>query len=246
MQAGIPEQIIPYQLHLRMFAPHELIVWEEEQHRRILRKLLRDEHRSPWVPWRQREDHATRSLFDEIDLSLLEQPLGGPQEGNELNCDSDDFHEWWVSADTCTEIGVDIRAEPDEGREPWSDQAVEQLHEAILHYSLKALKARGNGAEKREVLQWIFAPKPMVAVLSDEHGNPVEALLSRSETPFSFERCCRTCGYSPERLMDGLMPVLREMGLGNVFNEITNGTNPNPNTNDTHEAGAERQPLQSP
>jgi hypothetical protein len=237
MQAGTPEQGIPCQLHLRLFARHEIIVWEEQRRRELLRKLFREERRSLRPPRRLSdvEDRVTRDLFDEIDLSLLEQPLGGLQEGNELNCEPDGFHAWWGSS-------ADVDVEPGEGAEPWSDDAVEQLHEVVLHYSLKVLKARGNGAEKREILEWIFAPQPMVATLPDEHGHPVEALLPRSQTPFSFERCCRICGFSPERLMDGLMPVLREMGLGNVLNEITNGTN----TTNTNPAGAERQALQGP
>lgn len=231
MQAGAPEQAAPHQLHLSLFAPHEINAWEEEQRR----KALRREHRSQRAPRRfwVKEDRASRSLFDSIDLSVLEQPLGGPEEGNELNCDTDPLRE--------DAVGSEPRASPDEGGEPWSDEAVEQLHEAVLHYSLKALQARGNGAEKREILEWIFAPQPMVAVLRDEYGNPVEALLPQSTTPFSFEQCCRICGYSPERLMDGLMPILQEMGLGNVFNEIANGTN----RNET-DADAERSALQDP
>lgn len=231
MQAGAPNQADPHQLHLPLFAPHEIRVWEEEQ----CRKALRKEQRSPralrrfWV----KEDSVTRGLFDAIDLAILEHPLGGPGEGNELNCDVDPLRE--------DAVGTEQHTEPDTGTESWSDNAVEQLHEAVLHYSLKALQARGNGAEKREILEWIFAPQPMVAVLSDPHGTPVEAVLPQSVTPFSFEQCCRICGYSPERLMDGLMPVLREMGLGSVFNEIANGTNAN-----QHETGADDEALQDP
>lgn len=227
MQARAPDQVAPHQLHLSLFAPHEISAWEEEQRRKNLRKEQRSQRAPPrfWV----KEDSASRSLFDTIDVRVLEQPLGGPAEGNELNCESDPLREDAVSADT--------HAAPEGDAELWSDKAVEQLHEAVLQYSLKALQARGNGAEKREILEWIFAPQPMVAVLRDEYGNPAEALLPQSVTPFSFEQCCRICGYSSERLQDGLMPVLQEMGLGNVFNEIANGTN----RNETH---ADPQALQ--
>jgi hypothetical protein len=217
MQARAPERDAPHQLHLSLFAPHEISAWEEEQRRKNLRKEQRST-RAPRRFW-VREDRATRSLFDAIDVRVLEQPLGGPAEGNELNCETDPLRE--------EGSGHDPHAAPEGDAEQWSDQAVEQLHEAVLQYSLRALQARGNGAEKREILEWIFAPQPMVAVLRDEFGNHTEALLPQSVTPFSFEQCCRICGYSPERLQDGLMPVLQEMGLGNVFNEIANGRNPN-------------------
>lgn len=229
MQAGALDQAAPHQLHLSLFCPHEINAWEEEQRRKELRREQRSQ-RAPRRFW-VKEDRATRCLFDLIDLNVLEQPLGGPQEGNELNCDADPLREEGGS----TDAGQEPEGEP----EQWSDQAVEQLHEAVLHYSLKALQARGNGAEKREILEWIFAPQRMVAVLHDEYGHPVEALLPQYVTPFSFEQCCRICGYSPERLMDGLMPILQEMGLGNVFNEIANARN-------TNRTGADPEALQDP
>lgn len=215
MQAGVPSQGQPHQLHLNCFAPHEILVWEEDDRRKSLRKeqrTLRPPRRF-WV----KEDSATRSLFDSLDLTVLDNPLGGPSDGNELNCEADPLRE--------EVVGPGQNLTGDEPGETWSDQAVEELHEAVLHYSLKTLQARGNGAEKREVLEWIFAPQPMVATLRDKAGRPVEVVLPQSLTPFSFEQCCRICGYSSERLMDGLRPVLSAMGLGNVFNEIANGHN---------------------
>jgi len=216
MQAEVPKQGLPHQLHLNCFAPHEILVWEEDDRRKTLRK----EQRTPKAPRRfwVKEDSATRSLFDSLDLTVLDNPLGGPSDGNELNCEADPLREEVV-------VGAGQNLTGEEPGETWSDQAVEELHEAVLHYSLKTLQARGNGAEKSEVLEWIFAPQPMVATLRDKAGHPVEVVLPQSLTPFSFEQCCRICGYSSERLMDGLRPVLSAMGLGNVFNEIANGNN---------------------
>lgn len=215
MQAPAPEQGAPRQLHLSCFAPHELLVWEQDARRKLLRKeqrVVRPTRRF-WV----REDRITLGLFDSLDLAVLEQPLGGPAEGNELNC-IDLFLESSGSADD----------EPDECQEAWSDRAVEELHESVLHYSLKALQARGNGAEKREILQWIFAPEPMVIQQLNAAGAVEEVALPQHLTPFSFERCCRICRLRSENLMDGLRPILDEMGLGNFFNELANGRN-NPN-----------------
>lgn len=230
MQARAPDTGAQHQLHLSLFAPHEMRAWEQEERRKSLRKEQRSS-RAPRRFWVD-EDSATRGLFDTIDLAMLHNPLGGPAEGNELNCEVDSLRE--------EEVAIDCQVAPEPDAQWWSDEAVEQLHEAVLHYSLKTLQARGNGAEKREVLEWIFAPQPMVAVLRDADGAAVEALLPQSLTPFSFEQCCRICGYSSERLMHGLMPILRAMGLGNVFNEIANGRN---NHNET---GVETATLPNP
>jgi len=164
-----------------------------------------------------RRHFQTLDLFDSINGSLLEAPLGGLSEGNELNCvdlvDAPDAHEVLKEEQTANEIA-------------WSDEAIEQLHEAVLHYSLKLLQSRGNGVEKKEVLRWIFAPDLKVALLQDEHGQPVEVLLPQFATPFSFEQCCRICGYRSEKLQDELIPILNELGLGKILKEIIHATTP--------------------
>lgn len=208
----------PFQLHLSLFEPHEINAWLEEECRRERRHEQRSKERPRrfWV----RTDTATRNLFDSIDLALLHAPLGGPQDGNELNSEVDPLGDETAAAETLHNS--------DPASEEWSDGAVDQLHEAVLHYSLKALQARGNGAEKREILQWIFAPEPMVIQQLNAAGAVEEVALPQHLTPFSFERCCRICRLRSENLMDGLRPILDEMGLGNFFNELANGRN-NPN-----------------
>ncbi len=218
MQAGVPDRYPTQQLHLGLFTPHEITVWEQEQERRRLRKEHLSVNRPPRRFW-IKVDLATRSLFDSMDAALLDSPLGGPQEGNELNCAVDPL------AETVEDTDTQANSRESDAVGTWSDDAVAQLHEAVLHHSLKALQARGNGVEKREILEWIFAPQPMVAALEGDSGHRVEAVLPQHLTPFSFERCCRICGYSHERLKDGLMPILSVMGLGNILSEIPNGTN---------------------
>lgn len=200
------------QLHLPMFLSHEIEAVEQSQ-RAIEERKDRVSRKQGTARTFAVQAPASLDLFDAIDERLLDLPLGGPSEGNELNCEVDPLR---------SAISDQVEA-LSEGHTEWTDSAVEELHESVLHYSLKLLQARGNGAEKKEVLQWIFAPTTMVAVLRDEQMQPVEVVLPQSATPFSFEQCCRICGYSPERLQDGLVPVLKEIGLGNVFKEIFDG-----------------------
>jgi hypothetical protein len=217
VQALEPERPPVQQLHLALFTSHEIQVWEQENARKDTRRGISAAARTPKRFWIA--DEGSASLFDALDIAVLDAPLGGPEEGNELNCDADPLS-------GSQEESAGYAPEPDgECAQPWSDDAVAQLHEAVLHHSLKALQAKGNGVEKREVLQWIFAPKPMIVALEGADGQPTEVALPQHLTPFSFERCCRMCGYSHERLMDGLMPIVRLMGLGTVFNEQPNGIN---------------------
>lgn len=104
--------------------------------------------------------------------------------------------------------------------EAWSDAAVEQLHEGLLRHALQALHTRGNAALKREVLRWIFCPQPMVLMLPDPQGRLRAAVLPQDCTPFSFEQCCRICGYSPQRLRDGLAALLHAIGMADTLHEI--------------------------
>lgn len=111
--------------------------------------------------------------------------------------------------------------EPLTSLEAWSDAAVEQLHEGLLWHALQALHTRGNAALKREVLRWIFCPQPMVLMLPDPQGRLRAAVLPQDCTPFSFEQCCRICGYSPQRLRDGLAALLHAVGMADTLREIT-------------------------
>lgn len=214
MSAGAIDATPQYrQLHLPMFLRHEIEAVEQIQRKLDERKDKAHQKQSVPKTFKVQEASATQGLFDAIDDRLLDMPLGGAEEGNELNCDVDPLR-----ADIVEQVEA-----LEGGSEEWTDAAIEELHESVLHYSLKLLQAKGNGAEKKEVLQWIFAPTTMVAVLRDEQMQPVEVVLPQTATPFSFDQCCRICGYSPERLQDGLVPVLKEIGLGNVFKELFDG-----------------------
>lgn len=201
-----------------MFLRHEIEAVEEAQRKSDERREKALKKSGAPKTFKVRVSTAAEDLFDAIDDRLLDMPLGGADEGNELNCEIDPLR-----------VEIAEMVEAADAHEPeWSDAAVEELHEAVLHYSLKLLQAKGNGAEKKEVLRWIFAPTTMVALVHDQDMQPVEVFLPQNSTPFSFEQCCRICGYSPERLMDGLVPILKEIGLGNVFKELFDGKQQSP------------------
>lgn len=203
----------PYQYHLPMFPAHVIEAADLEEMRR---KAKKRKARKKVRPGKEaiRRHTQTRDLFESIDERRLDLPLGGPASGNELNCAVD-------PTKVCELLSDELE---EEAEVTWTDEEIEQLHEAVLHYSLKLLQARGNGAEKKEILQWIFAPDLKVAQLKDGDGDTVEILLPQFATPFSFEQCCRICGYSPDRLQEELEPILVSVGLGNVFKEILHAT----------------------
>lgn len=169
MQDVVPDRYPIQQLHLGLFTSHEISAWEQEQRRKNSRREIHGETKARRRFWFQ-EDKASRSLFDAMDAAVLDPPLGGPQEGNELNCAVDPLGE-------STDDREQLISPAGEEKLPWSDEAVAQLHEAVLHHSLKALQAKGNGVEKREVLEWIFAPQPMVVALEGVDGQRSEAVL---------------------------------------------------------------------
>lgn len=196
-----------YQLHLALFRSHVMQAVEQEAERRAQRR----EGRAATVRARRRPRmwSDTQELFDALDPQQLHEPLLETG-GSELDCvPSLDLYAP-VEVEPA-QAGVDFAG--------WSDQAMLELHEAVLMHSLEALKSRGNGAEKRDVLKWIFAPQRYVATLTFG-GRAEEVLLPPELTPFSFEMCCRICNYHSSAVMDGLKYVLHKKGLGHLFNEI--------------------------
>ena len=199
----------PPQLPLPLFTDHEINAWEQEEERKRKRKPR--PKRAP--QFRFTDDGRSQLLFDKLSPYELTAPLNGVFDpDNELNCEADPI-----------KTGPEEQFKDDEEPESWTDAGVAQLHEAVLHHSLRALQARGNGVEKAEILKWIFVPDQLTTIARDASGQPQEVTVPQVFVPFSFERCCRICGYCPERMRDELIPVLKGIGLGYVFNEISNG-----------------------
>lgn len=210
MQAGALSR--PIQLHLALFPQHVIDAVAQEEERRF---QSREKRRAAYLARVHRSNPAKQALIESLNPRLLDEPLVPTGLPNELDC----------LVDPLSAVD-DFTLEPERsglGAEHWSDQAINELHEAVLHYTLKALGARGNGAEKRDALLWVFAPVRYTATLT-VNGREQEVLLPPELTPFSFEMCCRICGYRSGLLMDLLEPILRKLGLGELFNEITNAT----------------------
>jgi hypothetical protein len=207
VQASVASR--PIQLHLAMFPPHVIEAVEREQARRT---EVRDKRRAAYIVSQRGADAKRHALIASITTDLLDGPLIDTGLPNELDCKVDPL----VAADDFAHVGDHGGHESRE----WSDQAMRELHESVLHYTLRVLQARGNGTEKREALMWFFAPERYTATLVIG-GCPQEVLLPPQLTPFSFEMCCRICGYRSEMLTDLLQPILSKLGLEELFNEIT-------------------------
>jgi len=154
-------------------------------------------------------DLSGSQMLLDLDEALLDLPLGSTED-HELSApvnDSDLDHE-----------DLDQETSFDESVQVWSQEAVVQLHESLVMYSLRLLNARGNGKEKKAILSWIFCPEDMV--FNTTSGEPGWKFIKSSDVPFSFDLCCRICGYDAERLREGLVPVLKKLGLENLFKEI--------------------------
>lgn len=193
---GGPQAQIP----LALFEPHELAIWQEDLLRRAKEGEKRRANRKP----ARLVCDPGPDLFDEIDPAWLNEPIAGGL-GNELNVDH----------------GAAPLLEADEALSEqapaWSDDSVAHLHEAILLYSLRALNARGNGEEKREILRWIYAPTPMFIRFTDDEGSERLQALPQVLVPFSYERCCRLAAYNPDELREQLTWPLARLGLRRFF-----------------------------
>jgi hypothetical protein len=109
--------------------------------------------------------------------------------------------------------GDDPANAADAGRVLWTDDAVRRLHVAVLHHALGVLKskARGNAAEKCEVLRWIWAPAVFCWVTRIRDGVATRVPIYRRQLPFTFETCCAFDGQHPEVLRDLLEDILRPL-----------------------------------
>lgn len=201
--SGVPH----VQLFLPMFMQHEIAAWTDHEQKRLERKEKRQSKvATVWIP----RDPQRTVVIEAISDSILDQPLGSTPDKELLDL-----------GDPFTETGeVEIAQTGGDENVEWSEGAIEQLHEGLVMYSLRLLRARGNGKEKKEILRWIFAPPAVAYAADSDTGEKVWKVIHPSEVPFSFELSCRLSGKDPERLREGLVPVLKNIGLHELFKEI--------------------------
>lgn len=150
--------------------------------------------------WELNRDLLELPLFRHVPSDLDVQPAEG----------DDDEHELQV-----------ITAESGVETVDWTDDDVEKLHIAVLHYSLGVLKTKGNPEEKYEILRWIWAPDVFCWVTKSEEGVHKRIPIYRRQLPFMFETCCAFDGQRPDVLREGLAvilrPALKQMGLESLI-----------------------------
>lgn len=107
--------------------------------------------------------------------------------------------------DTQKHVAEDLAAKLDED---FSDEEIVWLHWRILEDGLEILGRKGCATEKREFLQWVFAPQSFLT-----HGGKKWA----EDMPFSCAKTCRLFGYDIERLQSALLcePSVREIMRAN-------------------------------
>jgi hypothetical protein len=202
----------PKQLFLPIFRPHEVQAMNQVLKQRQAEKEKNREKYLKGLDTLKIKKPADTKTVDMWDLPL------GEFEDVELSTVCDPYNEtvdeeppWSLS---------------DEQAKVWSDEAIDLLHEGMVMYSLRLLNARGNGKEKKAILSWIFDPKPMAYDRStDGDESPAWIFINASEVPFSFELCCRIVGYDPERIREGLAPILKELDLDELFKEVEDERN---------------------
>lgn len=195
------------QLSLDMFTQHELDAALKQKVRRMILAAKRAEKaKAKWIQTNPRAVMVLEAMSD----TLFDQSFGSDID-QELSNLGDPF----IATPAVRE---EPQAEQFEG--DWSDAAIEQLHEGLVMYSLRLLKATGNGKEKKEILRWIFFPESMAVEVEDAAGNKVWKAIPPASTPFSFELGCRICGYNPDKLREELSTVLKRLGLDALLKEI--------------------------
>ncbi len=99
---------------------------------------------------------------------------------------------------------VDVFADERTEKAEWTNEGVIQLHSVLLEQSLRALAGRGNPMQKKEILDWIFAPDYVGTVQRNGREKPVY----NDRIPFTFAFCCRIERMNPDTFRDFLLWVM--------------------------------------
>lgn len=171
----------------------------DQAQQRLAKREIKNRKRIEHIVVRAHEQGFHWTTDDKL-LALLEAPLG-----RYLESDLD------VQPAPEPVAVEDLAEEVQEEKIEWSDDAIAQLHEGVLFYSLGILNSKGNAEEKRKTLDWIwsedvvgFVPKTVLGVLIQQ---PVRA----DQIPFTFQTCCRLSGVNYDELREGLRWDLRSV-----------------------------------
>lgn len=133
-------------------------------------------------------------------LALLEAPLG-PHRPSDLDVQPAPEP---VAADV-------VPQEVHEETIAWSDDAIAQLHEGVLYYSLGLLHSKGNAAEKKRTLEWIWSEDVIGFKTTTVRGVTKKQPLRADQVPFTFQTCCRLSGVNYDELREGLKWEMRSV-----------------------------------
>lgn len=147
---------------------------------------------------RNRQNRKRNALRREYEATLraLQLPIILPMGGVPVEDRSD--------IDAITETGpvVDVVAIGpgiDDELVTWSNEGILQLHSVLLEESLKALAAKGNPAEKLDILEWMFEPDYVDQIVFEGPEGPRKTIVYNAEVAFSFAFCCKLEGHDPAR-----------------------------------------------
>jgi hypothetical protein len=126
-------------------------------------------------------------------LAILENPLGRYQKSD---------------LDVQPSNDVDLSESSEQAQ--WSEDAMKQLHEAVLIYSLTLLNSKGNAQEKRETLEWFWDDEAYKYLYRTIDGKQKLFRYRNDQFPFTFRTCCRLCELHFEDLRAGLAWEMRE------------------------------------
>lgn len=93
----------------------------------------------------------------------------------------------------------------------WSDEAIIALAEGIILYSLKLLHSKGNAAEKKKILEWIWTDTVDHHEFKVFNNEFVPERIAPERVLFTFRACCKLSGYRYDELRAGLAWELREI-----------------------------------
>lgn len=84
----------------------------------------------------------------------------------------------------------------------WVDDEILKLKSSLLTRSLQLLSGRGNGEEKREILEWLDADD----IVGSEKGR---LIFIEEVEPFSFRHICKLEGIDPDSLRDAVFNQIK-------------------------------------